>query len=60
MAARLLLLIMTLRMNMKPSEDNALKSVPALPTNDQDLGRSNPTTKNRISRQEKKKETINM
>lgn len=33
MAARLVLPIMTLRMNMKPSEDNAPKSVPALPAN---------------------------
>jgi hypothetical protein len=36
-----LLLLMTLRMNMRPSEDNAQQSVPALPTNDQVHLRSN-------------------
>ena len=28
-------LLMTLKMNMRPSEDNAQKSAPALPANDQ-------------------------
>jgi hypothetical protein len=41
MAATLLLLLMTLRMNMRPSKDSAPKSVPASPPNDHLHWRSN-------------------